>query len=468
MRPANLLDMLEVLSQQSPEQLQGVNWSAIAVDLGMTEAELREEFRKFKEEAGKVSQEEPELETIEDPFPEFPVLFGPIHDLATLVGPSLAYSHKVLHLLTCIGLHLSGKVSLATDPWLQPRFYSVMIGPPSSTKSAVEKEMRGILFPKGTEMAGRLTYPRAPLSTEIAVHYSINSGPALVQLFEETRKIMIAPDEISSMFEKGRSTTASPNSLFGELLRLYESNETGRAVVRSGKRDKGTGKRQNAGDQIKIDNAHLALIGGATDKSFQLMWQGTSGAASGLQSRFVLTYSDQMLPPFQTLTDVGRAAEVLHELVVVLADAADKLTVTDEAQTRVLEWVQAQGSTLPPRALDMAKRAAIVLASCDHTNQVTEAVMRWCLRFADYQVAIKARLMPEDADSNIQAFENRILAFLSRQKEAAGRQIMTGINPRRFPGGYFAFEKAMTSLTRTGAIRSIGKTRKGKPIYRAD
>src|ERR1022692_3094902 len=110
MRSANLLDMLEVLSQQSQEQLQGVNWSGIAIDLGMTEEQLREEFKKFKEDAAKVSEEEPELETIEDPYPTFPQLFGPVHDLAELIGPSLAYSHKVLHLLTCIGLHLSGRV----------------------------------------------------------------------------------------------------------------------------------------------------------------------------------------------------------------------------------------------------------------------------------------------------------------------------------------------------------------------
>jgi hypothetical protein len=146
--------------------------------------------------------------------------------------------------------------------------------------------------------------------------------------------------------------------------------------------------------------------------------------------------------------------------------AADKLTISNEAQKEVLDWVAVQGADLPPRALDMAKRCAIVLASCDRTGSVSGAVMRWCLAFADYQVKIKSRLMPDDADGNIQAFENRVLTFLLRHKQASEGQIMHGINPRRYPGGYFAFGKAMLSLTHTEALVAVGKTRKNKRIYK--
>jgi hypothetical protein len=195
---------------------------------------------------------------------------------------------------------------------------------------------------------------------------------------------------------------------------------------------------------------------------------GHGGAASGLQNRFVLSYSELMLPPFQTLTDTEKAVEALHELVGVLAGAADKLTVSEDAQAEVLAWVAAHGPNLPPRALDIAKRAAIVLASCDCSKTVTLGVMKWCLAFAAYQVAIKERLMPGDADGTIQAFENRVVAFLGRNKEASGNQIRRSITPGRFPGGFYAFEKAMFSLTRTGRLLSAGKTRKGKGIYRLD
>jgi len=123
-------------------------------------------------------------------------------------------STRVLHLLTCVGLKLLVALALATDPWLQPRFYSTMIGPPGSTKTAVDKELRRVLFPIGTPGSGYTIplLPTPPLSTEIEVELSINSGPALVQALDEHNRILIAPDELSGLVEKARQTTNSPNS----------------------------------------------------------------------------------------------------------------------------------------------------------------------------------------------------------------------------------------------------------------
>ncbi len=465
MREAGLADHIEMLIAMTEEKVMALDLVTLAESFGITVEDLRAQIKKARE----TMPQETEAEDIADPFPEFPKLFGPVHDLAELIGPSLAYSHKVLHLLTCLGLHLSGRVTLATDPWLQSRFFAAMVGPPGSTKSAVDKEVRGTLFPRALEQAGEIRYRHAPLLSDIAVEFSINSGPALTQAFEDnpTGKVLIASDELSSLFEKARTTTASPNSLHGEFLRLYESNEIGRRVVQNRKRDKKTGEiLEDPGKFTKITNAKLAIIAGATDKSFEGIWTGTGGAASGLQSRFSLSYSTQMLPPFQVLMDEQRAADTLGELMRVLAKAADSLVVSELAQKEVTDWVERQAGEIPPRVLDTAKRAAIVLASCDQTSEVTGAVMRWCLAFADYQVQLKARLMPADASSDVQAFENRILAFVLRHKQASGRQIVMGINPSRYPGGYVAFERATQALTRSGALVSVGKTRAGKHIWR--
>jgi len=150
----------------------------------------------------------------------------------------------------------------------------------------------------------------------------------------------------------------------------------------------------------------------------------------------------------------------------VLARAAENLVVSEAAQKEVTAWVEAQGADLPPRALDMAKRACIVLASCDQTSEVSGAVMRWCLSFADYQVKIKSRLMPADASTDVQGFEQRILGFLVRHKQASGNQIRRGIQPDRYPGGFSAYERATQALVRSGALESAGKSRKGRHIWK--
>lgn len=84
-----------------------------------------------------VEQDEPDLAEVADPYPEFPGVFGVLHELACVIAPSLAYAPKVLHLFTCVGLSISGRVKLATDTWLQTRFYSASTTPPGQAKTAI-------------------------------------------------------------------------------------------------------------------------------------------------------------------------------------------------------------------------------------------------------------------------------------------------------------------------------------------
>src|ERR1017187_336001 len=145
-RDATVQEVIEELAKMSPERLMAQNLAHLAERFELPLAELQ---ARIATESQKVTEEDPELEEIEDPYPPFPKLFGPVHYLAELMAPSVAYEYKILHLLNTIGLHLSGKVSFDVEKWIQPRFYSVMLGPPGSSKTAVDKEVRGMVFPKG-------------------------------------------------------------------------------------------------------------------------------------------------------------------------------------------------------------------------------------------------------------------------------------------------------------------------------
>lgn len=422
-----------------------------------------------KKQEQAADENEPDLDEATQPYPEFPRLIGILDELASTVAPSLAYSQKALYTLTVVGLKLSGCVKLATDPWLQPRFYGVSIAPAGQTKSAVEKEMRQILLPQPIQQSGGInTYRFPPLpGPNVTVEFSVNSGPALVQLFGDgATHILLAPDEMTGLFEKARSTATSPNTLMSELLRLYEGNETGRTVVRRGG-DKGA--------HITVPNAHLAIFGGATPQSFDRMWRGTGGEGVGAQSRFILCYSDCPLPPFQQLTDEKTAIHVLSQLRRQLEAVPEMLTITDEAQQLVIDWVKQHEGNLPTRSLDMAKRAAMIVAATGEakilssgTRAIDERAMAWGLAFADYQIVLKKRLMPSDADGNVQAFENRVIGVYERNKKATERQARRVIHPERYPGGHDAFGRAFYALIRSGRLKVVAKTTAGTKIYELD
>jgi hypothetical protein len=416
-------------------------------------------------------KEEPDLPESAQPFPPFPRLIGVLNELALAIAPSLAYEQKALALLTGVGLKIAGSVKLATDPWLQTRLYSASISPPGQTKSAADKEVRRALWPQplntdesfgtlndNSRKGGQQLYPHPPLEgAPIAVEFSVNSGPALVQLLSESPRVFLAPDELAGMFEKARSTSSSPNTLFNELLRLYEGNETGRTVV---------ARRGEKGTHLKLTSVYLAIYGGATPQSFERMWRGTGGDGAGLQSRLTIAYSDCPLPAFQTLTDGKELQRLMPILNSRLRAVTENLTMTDEAQTMTVEWVAGHQEGLPARALDTAKRVAMILASTLESKCVDAQVMRWALDFAEYQIALKKRLMPADADNNVQAFEHKIVAVFDRNYQATLSQVRRAIHPERHSGGHEAYNRAVTALVRSGRLMVASKTTSGTHVYK--
>ena len=377
-----------------------------------------------------------------DVLPEFPKLRGPIDDFIRGITADLPYEHKAVCASVYLGTKIAGRVRLASDPFLQPRFYGCMVGPPGTGKSSSEKEIRREL---------------EPLLDDVHYEYSIDSGPALVEALQEFPRLVYTPDELADGFEKARHTPASRNSLFGEWLRLYDSNSTGRRVL---------GKNS---PPISLTNAHFAMIGGATPERFNQMWTGTLGASGGLQSRFVLSYSEMPMPNLRTpnrTSIIETAVETLKENlrlkklllnsnVLMSGDAQDLIATT---------WTV----TDSPRALDMAKRFALLLAVSESKLEIDADLMQRGLQFGRYQIAVHEKLMPLDAHGWVQAFENRIIAYHRRHRQSTERDLRRALSPEKYPGGYGSFSQALRNLVTCQKLVSVGSTAKGKAIWELD
>jgi hypothetical protein len=393
---------------------------------------LREQFRDV------VTMPERSHEIAEtDALPEFPRLRGPLDDLIRGITADLPYEHKAICALVYVGVKISGRVRLASDPFLQPRFYGCMVGPPSTGKSASEKEVRREI---------------EPILGDVHYEFSIDSGPALVEALEEFPRLVYTPDEMADAFEKARQTPTGRNSLFGEWLRLFESNSTGHRVL-----------KKNAAS-VSLTNVHFAIVGGATPERFDRMWMGTSGASGGLQSRFVLSFSETPMPNIRTPNrdDVVRVAvEALGKNIPM----DGYIRMSGDAQDLIAtNWA----STDSPRALDMAKRFALMLAASESKLEVDLDLMQRGLQFARYQIAVHEKLMPVDAHGWTQAFENKIIAYFKRHTQATERDLRRALVPERHPGGYGSFSQACRNLVSCQKLVSVGSNHAGKPIWELD
>ncbi len=380
-----------------------------------------------------------EITEAEESLPPFPVLPGPLGQLVEGITDDLPYEHKALAALTYAGVAFSKRISLVTDPWLQTRFYSCMIGTAGSGKSAPDMEVRRAV---------------ADIFGEVKVELSIDSGPALVQALDETPRIILAPDELADQFEKAKTSTGGRNSLFGEFLRLYEGNETANR----------TKKTQAGGGLVEVKNAHFAIIGSATTERFDSMWRGTSAVASGLLSRFVFSYSERIPPRNKKANDEAAIAAAQAALSSALASAPKRLVFSSEAMNQLSNW--RADEELPTRALDMAKRFALLIAATTGLTVLDEEAMSLGLAFADYQIAFKNRFCSGDTSSNVQAFENRIIKFLEKHGSQTQAIVINKVRPERHPGGYSDFNRAWSALVQAGKIQPTAReSRKGSVVF---
>lgn len=391
---------------------------------------------------------------VEEPLPAFPQLFSSLHDLVTNLCPDIPYEFKIMAAVTHFGLLRSGLDTLESDPNLQPRFYTCFIAEPGRGKSAAITEVRQIF---------------SNLSIRYSCMSSVDSGPALVDEFSERQekmiltdgdragRVLIDCDEMKDLFEKSKIGRESRNTLSHELLKLFEANRTGNRSRKAGK--------------SQVDNAHLAILGGATPEGYSTMWTGTAGASTGLQSRFIAISTDAPRMPIQRQPSRPELVKVVQRLLDQINWKAQVIKTEPEATELLIEWWARTPRDKPSetRIDDMVKRMALILASSNDSDTVTWDMMKVAIQFGDYVIACREKFNPADSHSWIQAFENEILRVANRHKQPMTmREFRHLVHPDRKPGGLGPFLQAFKNCVTAGVLTSDGSNRKGSLLYVAD
>jgi hypothetical protein len=391
-------------------------------------------------------------EIVEEPLPDFPRLSGSLSELSDALYPNIPYDFKVMAAVTHFGLIRSGLDKLEGEPHLQPRFYTCFIKEPGWGKTAALNEVRNCM-----KIIGRH-----------CVTSSVDSGPALVDEFtdcaakippmseDKSARLLLDPDEMRDLFEKSKVSPQSRNSLFTELLKLYESNRTGNRSRKAGK--------------SQLENAHLAILGGATPQGYETMWTGTGGGSSGLQSRFVLvTTNEPRMPVNKAASNIEALSASISRLQKQAGQSGQIIRMSDQAATILRDWWggSARDKSSESRVEDMVKRLCIVLAVTNDTVTVGPDLMRQAIQFGDYVIAVREKFNPADSHSWTQAFENQIITVAERRKIAMTmNDFRRLIHPHRKPGGLGPYLQAWKNTLAAGILKLDGKTVQGTGKYR--
>jgi RepB DNA-primase from phage plasmid len=406
--------------------------------------------------------EESADEIKEEELPAFPRLSGLLSELSNAVCPDIPYEFKIMAAVTHWGLIRSGLDTLDAESFLQPRYYTCFIKEPGYGKTAAMNEIRNF-----AKMWG-VTY---------STMSSVDSGPALVDEFVDVRsasilktietdstgasvaipaRVLLDTDEMTDLFEKSKVTSQGRNSLFTEMLKLYEGNRTGNRSRKAGK--------------AQVDNAHLAIIAGATPTGYERMWVGTGGGSTGLQSRFILISTANGKMPINKKPSNGEAISALLPRLQKAATAlARTISLTAPAREMLSTW---WGSSLrdkpsESRVEDMVKRLAIVLGATNDTNVIDVDLMTQAIQFGDYVIAARERFNSGDSYTWTQAMEDAIRKVGQRHRiRMTMNDYRRLVQPARKPGGIGPFIQAWKNLVTVGELKAEGTTVQGTIKYR--
>jgi hypothetical protein len=370
-------------------------------------------------------------------LPAFPRLNGPLGRLVDSITDDIPYDFRALAALTYVGLALSGRTKFAVDyDNLQSRWFACLIGPAHSGKSAAINEVEKALSP--SPFGGLNVEVRSPLG-RVHILKSINSEAALSLSLAEHSRLLWLPDEASGAFDKAKS-----GKMFHTILRLLEHNDAGHVV-----RDK---SRPGGVRETRVRDGHFAMLMGATPQVFTEMWTGTRGGGSGLQSRFILAYSEKKMPKVRTASDLAAVKAATDELYDVLQKpiASIDLPFQKGDFTHGLTDGVDTEDTRAVRAVEMGRRFVLMLAACNKQERIEagDEVLRLGREFIQYQIAAFERFMPADAANEMQRFEGRIITFFERHDGPhTEREVRNNLRPENSPGGFAAFRKTFDNLT---------------------
>lgn len=385
-----------------------------------------------------------QIEVVTEPLPALPTVPGSLGNFCEALCADIPRDYRIMAAFTHIGLMLSGKVKLENEQFIQPRFYTCLIGAPNSGKSAAINDVSLFLFQGFKRIR------------------SVDSGPALVETFfelaEETIdtepvRALLAPDEMRDAFEKAKQVTSSRNSLFDLYLTLFQENVCESRTVGRGTRE--------------VPNAHFAMLAGATPGGYEQMWAATGGSSSGLQSRFVLAASDRKMPAVQAPWDEKEARSWCKKIYEQIASAPAAIKISPESIKLLEDWWAGvpQLNTHELRLQDMVKRILIVLAVTNDVGVIEPWLMRVGIEFGNYQLALRQRYNPSDSWTWVQDAEEKIMSSLRKFGSLSKNNIRRLVHASRLKGGLETFNRAIRAMQESGAIEIAGHTRKNNPVF---
>ena len=376
---------------------------------------------------------EPQSVNSSDPL-AFPsdIIDGVAGDFARIYARHLEAPEHFFFLafLTCLGSVLSGRLTLNSELWPQPRLFVLLLG-----ESADDR--------KSTAIDKTIEFFEDTL-TDFKVSRGVGSAEGLQKRLEENNHLLLCFDEFKQFVSKCKIETSV---LLPCVTTLFESN-------RYEARTKAT--------DISLKDAHLSLLAASTVQTYQYTWDN-SFTDIGFNNRLFIVPGKAeprfAVPKIIPQDEKEYLKDCLQEILHAVGEKL-VLNLTDNANALYHNWYMNREHSVHSKRLDTyALRFMNLLAINELKKEVDEEIIEKVIQLMNWQLEMRKLYDPIDADSNIAKMEERIRRVL-RISPKTERELKRETHAHR--AGLWTFEQAKKNLLRSQEIAWERSTRRWK------
>jgi hypothetical protein len=357
-------------------------------------------------------------------FPQHTVV-GSVGDLARELadGTEVPEEFFFAAALTVIGSLCAERLKLAVNLECEPRLYTVLLGASSDVK-------------KSTALRRTIKTLLPLLAGKIEVLYGIGSAEGLARVLAEKNNVLLAYDEMKSLFDKCK---IEGSSLLAMTASFFENNRWSNPT-------------KDPKASIEVSDGHLSLLACCTIDTYSNMW--TAEAISiGLPNRLFVVSSDRKRKvAWPREPDLDNIERIVKRIQRQLDGVPKTLGITPEAKARWSDWYMELGSGLHSKRLDaLGFRLMQILALTADRELVDLQTIDAVLTILNYELRIRMLTDPIDAENVVARMEEKIRRTLAAKGPLNHRQLLRFVNAHR--SGLWAFETAIANLKHHEQVR---------------
>jgi hypothetical protein len=381
-------------------------------------------------------------------------------------------------LRTVIGAVLGGQLS--TDyQGVNPRVYTVLIGPPGSGKGTAITAARQFVE---CEFDSQRRTSESPLIWEDA-HDSLNwcwpsrnigahiispaSAPGLIQA---TKPRKLEKGESRNILElwKPLPRFITIQEEIGGLFANFANENSGRgletAILELYDRDSFTTTATNE-RSAKSGRLLYSVLGGIPKTEWDNIFARASSVGSGFFSRLniVGTENERTVAGLREY-DFGEMQRVFLPRITALERTPARILLSRDGRGLLDRWFarlseEMKAEDLPSARLNIhALRVALHLAWLRGHAEILESDVDAGIKVANFQAKMREFYRPAEGETREAQWENRIMAKMCQKRSLPYRELQKAIGSSR--AGTAVWERAIAGLKRDGRIAIVDETTK--------